>query len=152
MRLQMLKEGSLNNEYIPITGLAPFVSNAIKLAYGEKLAAERFIGGSQSLSGTGALRLAAHWIGENWQGEKTILMPDPTWPNHLAIFPKTGLKIGKYQYLNYNPNTLDFEAMKHDLSTAPPASVVMLHACAHNPTGVDLTQEQWVELEEVIRA
>lgn len=77
-------------------------------------------------------------------------MPSPTWGNHTPIAVDSGFKVGSYRYFDPKTNGLDFAGMKADLSSAPAGSVVLLHACAHNPTGVDPTQEQWRELSQLL--
>lgn len=80
-----------------------------------------------------------------------IFLPNPTWGNHIPIFNDAGLKTPKYRY--YHPETvgLDFEGMCADMRAAPKGSVFLLHACAHNPTGIDPTLEQWSEIAHVMK-
>jgi len=80
-----------------------------------------------------------------------IYMPDPTWGNHAAIFKRCGLAPKTYRYLNRSAQCLDFEGMVEDLKNLPDNSAVLLHACAHNPTGVDPTPEQWAEISSVLK-
>ncbi|WP_106477193.1 amino acid aminotransferase [Phytohalomonas tamaricis] len=104
---------------------------------------------TQSPGGTGALRLAADFIKVNLPG-KGIWLSDPTWPNHLGIFEAAGLKLNKYPYVNA-ANQLDFPAMLACLQQIPHGDVVLLHACCHNPSGFDLTREQWDQVLEVVK-
>jgi aspartate aminotransferase len=78
-----------------------------------------------------------------------VYVSNPTWGNHNAIVKDSGLNVLTYPY--YKPSTrgLDFEGMKNCLSNANPGSIILLHACAHNPTGVDLSMDQWAQLAEV---
>ena len=105
---------------------------------------------SQSLSGTGALRIGMEFLNEFWPN-KTIYVPTPTWGNHGAIAKRAGLKLEKYRYFDPKTVGLNFEAVKEDLKNAPEGSIILLHACAHNPTGVDPTQEQWKELSDLVK-
>jgi len=105
----------------------------------------------QSLSGTGALRLGGEFIAKFLPG-RTIYISDPTWGNHKAVFSNSGLKHKDYRYFNAKTLGLDFEGFVEDLKKAPEGSVILLHACAHNPTGVDPTQEQWKILADVIKS
>lgn len=104
---------------------------------------------TQSPGGTGALRLAADFIKSQLPG-KGIWVSDPTWPNHLGIFEAAGLKLGKYPYVDAE-NRLDFAGMLAALKEIPVGDVVVLHACCHNPSGFDLSQEQWRQVLAVVQ-
>ncbi|MDR5866994.1 amino acid aminotransferase [Halomonas koreensis] len=104
---------------------------------------------TQSPGGTGALRLAADFIASQLPG-KAIWVSDPTWPNHLGIFPAAGITLKKYPYVDAD-NRLDFEGMLGALKQIPEGDVVLLHACCHNPTGFDLSRDQWHQVLEVVR-
>ncbi|WP_069384259.1 aromatic amino acid transaminase [Halomonas caseinilytica] len=104
---------------------------------------------TQSPGGTGALRLAADFIATQLPG-KDIWVSDPTWPNHLGIFPAAGLTLKKYPYVDAE-NRLDFDGMLAALKEIPEGDVVLLHACCHNPTGFDLSREQWGQVLEVVK-
>ncbi|WP_227368669.1 amino acid aminotransferase [Halomonas sp. M20] len=111
--------------------------------------AEHRASATQSPGGTGALRLAADFIKSQLPG-KDVWVSDPTWPNHLGIFPAAGLKLHKYPYVDAE-NRLDFDGMLSALKQIPQGDVVLLHACCHNPTGFDLTNDQWKRVLEVVR-
>lgn len=104
----------------------------------------------QSLSGTGALRVAGEYL-NRFQPGTPLYLPTPTCANHIPLFKDSGLQVRNYRY--YNPNTcgLDFEGMKTDIEEAPEGSIILYHACAHNPTGVDPTEEQWNELSQLTK-
>jgi aspartate aminotransferase, mitochondrial len=104
----------------------------------------------QSLSGTGALRVGGEFIKHFWSS-KNILIPTPTWPNHNGVFNNSDLNIQRYRY--YDPKTiaLDFDGMLEDIGAAEEGAVILLHACAHNPTGVDPTKDQWKKIAEVVK-
>ena len=104
---------------------------------------------TQSPGGTGALRLAADFIAAQLP-DKGIWVSDPTWPNHLGIFSAAGIKLQKYPYVDAE-NRLDFDGMLAALKQIPQGDVVVLHACCHNPTGFDLSQDQWKTVLEVVR-
>lgn len=130
-------------EYLPITGLPEFCKHAQKLAFGDHPAVtEGRIVTAQALSGTGSLRVASEFLAKFYPS-KTINVCQPTWGNHNKIFPSGGLTIKPYRYYDSATKGLDFDGMIADLSAAAPGSIVLLHACAHNPTGVDPTQDQW---------
>jgi len=143
-----------DHEYAPISGPAAFVSESMKLVYGpnsEPLQSKR-VAGLQSLSGTGALYLAARFIATYAEGAKpAVLVPNPTWGNHFPIFQHCGLKVETYRYWDNNTLGLDLKGMLQDLKDKPNGSVILLHACAHNPTGVDPTAQQWREISKVCK-
>lgn len=86
------------------------------------------------------------------QSERVAYFSDPTWPNHFQIFSNVGLSYKTYPYFSKQTRGLDFDGMISTIQSAPEGSIIVLHACAHNPTGVDPTQEQWKKIAEVIRA
>jgi len=140
-----------DHEYAGILGLADFQKVTQKLVFGSAehpvLAAKRVIT-SQSISGTGALRIGGAFLGRFYPS--SIYMPAPTWGNHLPVFADSGLTDQKtYRYFDKKTNGLDFAGMMEDLKNAPNGSIVLLHACAHNPTGVDPTPEQWKEINQL---
>ncbi len=104
---------------------------------------------AQAISGTGGLWLLANWL-KAWHSGP-VLIPNPTWGNHKAIFKMAGVPVQDYRYFNAKTNGLDFDGMCADLAKAPAGSTVLLHACAHNPTGVDPSPEQWKEISSVVK-
>ena len=80
-----------------------------------------------------------------------MLCPDPSWPIHKTITTKVGFKQENYRYYNPKTKSLDFVGMQEDLDKAPNDSIVVLHVCAHNPTGVDLNNEQWQDLLKLVK-
>ncbi|KAH9966710.1 aspartate aminotransferase [Russula dissimulans] len=152
----LLSDTTLNHEYLPITGLPEFVSGAARLILGNDspaLADDRVVS-VQTISGTGANHLAALFLSKYYRfnGEKVVYLSDPTWVNHFAIFENVGIKQRTYPY--YDPKTigLDFDGFIATLENAPERSLFLLHACAHNPTGVDPTEEQWETIARAILA
>eukprot|EP01018_Ginkgo_biloba_P039620 Gb_17243 [translate_table: standard] len=147
----MLKKGD-NKEYLPIEGLAAFNKVTVELLLGADNPAinQGRVATVQGLSGTGSLRLAAAFIQRYFPGEK-VLISSPTWGNHKNIFNDAGVPWSEYRY--YDPKTvgLDFEGMIADIKAAPSGSFVLLHGCAHNPTGIDPTLEQWEKIADVIQ-
>ncbi|KAG6911450.1 hypothetical protein DXG01_014524 [Tephrocybe rancida] len=154
---RLLKDTSLDHEYLPITGLASFTSAAAKLILGASSPAlqdQRTVS-VQTISGTGANHLGALFLSRfyTWvDAPKTIYLSKPTWANHHAIFKNVGIEPVDYPY--YDPKTigLDFKGFIGSLQEAPERSVFLLHACAHNPTGVDPTEEQWKAVADVMLA
>ena len=146
-------ESGLNKEYAPIGGEAEFGKLSATLAFAD--AAGVIESGRystfQSISGTGALRIGANFLAKWFPGKKVVYLPKPSWGNHTPIFKHAGLEVAGYTY--YDPKTcgLDFEGACNDISNIPEESIILLHACAHNPTGVDPNPEQWKELSQLIK-
>ncbi|KAJ7361677.1 glutamic oxaloacetic transaminase AAT1 [Mycena albidolilacea] len=150
----ILEASQPDKEYLPITGLAEFTKNAVKLAYGADSAPLKAgsISATQSISGTGALRIGAAFLARHYPHSKVVYLPSPSWGNHVPIFRDSGFEVRNYSYFDPTTLGLNFEALKTDLLTkAPEHSVVLLHACAHNPTGVDPTPEQWAEISDICK-
>ncbi|GAV82193.1 Aminotran_1_2 domain-containing protein [Cephalotus follicularis] len=147
----MLERGE-NKEYLPIEGLAAFNKVTAELLFGtdNPVIQKQRVATVQGLSGTGSLRLAAALIERYFPGAK-VLISSPTWGNHKNIFNDARVPWSEYRY--YDPKTvgLDFEGMIADIKAAPEGSFVLLHGCAHNPTGIDPTPEQWKQIADVIQ-
>jgi len=149
---QRLVDGETSKSYIGGHGDALFCSHLARLVLGAAsplLAAQR-AAASQTPGGTGALRLAADFIGHCLPG-RGIWLSDPTWPIHETIFAEAGLRVGHYPYVGAD-NRLNVEAMIATLSHLPQGDVVLLHACCHNPSGFDLAEDDWRRVLEVIKA
>jgi len=142
----------LNKEYAGITGVPEFTKAAALLAYGPGSSALDRLVITQSISGTGALRIGGAFLARFYPGAKKIYIPNPSWANHAAVFKDCGLEVEKYRYYNKDTIGLDFEGMIGDIKGAPKGSIFLLHACAHNPTGVDPTIEQWKEISAAVKA
>ncbi|KAL8149230.1 hypothetical protein AgCh_006295 [Apium graveolens] len=151
--LMLVDDQSRVKEYLPIVGLADFNKLSAKLIFGADSPAiqENRVATVQCLSGTGSLRVGGEFLARHYH-ERTVYIPQPTWGNHPKIFTLAGLSVKTYRY--YNPETrgLDFEGMLEDLGSAPSGAIVLLHACAHNPTGVDPTIEQWEQIRQLMRS
>ncbi|XP_059612201.1 aspartate aminotransferase, cytoplasmic [Phlebotomus argentipes] len=145
---------ALNHEYITVTGNEVFTKAAVELLLGEDSPAikEKRAFGCQTLSGTGALRLGAEFLARILH-RTTFYVSTPTWENHNKVFTYAGFTHAKtYRYWDPNIRGINFEGMIADLEAAPEGSVIILHACAHNPTGCDPTQEQWKKIADVCEA
>ncbi|TVY32202.1 Aspartate aminotransferase, cytoplasmic [Lachnellula subtilissima] len=140
----------LNHEYLPIAGLQSFTSGAAKLILGadSPALAEKRACSIQTISGTGAVHLGGLFIKRFYPGTPTVYFSNPTWANHNQIFNNIHIPIATYPYFSKSTKGLDFDGMKNAIADAPDRSVILLHACAHNPTGVDPTQDQWKELAD----
>mmetsp|Transcript_25251 Transcript_25251/g.45426 ORF Transcript_25251/g.45426 Transcript_25251/m.45426 type:complete len:461 (+) Transcript_25251:99-1481(+) len=140
----------MDHEYSGIAGCPDFVNLALKFAYGEDCVPlrEKRIAGVQTLSGTGGLRVFGEMLHQF--GHKHIYVPNPTWGNHIPIFTNAGLEVRKYAYYDNEKRSLDFSNLIDDIRAMPEGSCVLLHACAHNPTGMDPTLDQWKEISNVV--
>ena len=148
---QRLLDGETTKSYIGGHGDALFCAHLARLVLGadNPLLDER-AAASQTPGGTGALRLAADFIGACLPG-RGIWLSDPTWPIHESIFAAAGLRVGHYPYVGAD-NRLDVDAMLAALAQVPHGDVVLLHACCHNPTGFDLAPRDWKRVLDVVKA
>ncbi|MDO5068363.1 MAG: amino acid aminotransferase [Propionibacteriaceae bacterium] len=139
--------------YLPIDGLPSYVSAVRELVFGADSPAvtEGRIVTTQSLGGTGALKLGADFI-RTLTPRATVLISDPSWENHRAIFARAGFTVGTYRYYDAAARGIDVDGLIADLEAAAPGTVVVLHACCHNPTGYDLNHDQWTKVIETITA
>ena len=138
--------------YLPMEGLAAFRSGVQTLLFGADhaaLAAGR-VTTIQTVGSSGGLKVGADFI-QRWFPGSAIWVSDPTWDNHRAVFEGTGLSVHTYPYYDAATGGLRFEAMCDALRALPARSVVLLHACCHNPTGVDLTAAQWDALIPLLK-
>ena len=138
--------------YLPIEGAANFRITVQHLLFGaehEAVTSGR-VATIQSVGSSGGLKVGADFLARYFPGSQ-VWVSDPTWDNHRSMFEGAGLTVNTYPY--YDPATggLAFDAMLATLRTLPPKSIVLLHACCHNPTGVDLTRAQWEALIPVLR-
>lgn len=137
--------------YLPIDGIAAYDTAVRTLLFGDSplVEAGRVIT-AQALGGTGALKIGADLL-HTVLPDSTVSISEPTWENHRAVFESAGFTVQTYPY--YDPGTrgVRFDAMLASLKALPPRSIVVLHACCHNPTGVDLTPEQWPAVVDVLR-
>ncbi|XP_014670556.1 PREDICTED: aspartate aminotransferase, cytoplasmic-like isoform X2 [Priapulus caudatus] len=150
----MAADETLTKEYLPITGMPQFCEAATSLVLGadNPAIAEKRAGGVQGIDATGCLWLAMKFLRELC-GANTILASNPSWGNHLLMFRQLKYEdVREYRYWDASSKGLDLTGMLEDLKTAPDGSVVVLHACAHNPTGVDPTHEQWGQICDVMKA
>ncbi|XP_075229198.1 glutamate oxaloacetate transaminase 1 isoform X2 [Lycorma delicatula] len=149
----LVEDESLNKEYLPVLGLDDFSSGSTRMVLGgdSKAIAEGRVISAQTLSGTGALRIAAEFLVRQLNAS-IFYNSDPTWENHGLVFLLSGFKEGRtYRYWDPVKRCIDFEGLKEDLENAPQNSVIVLHACAHNPTGSDPTKEQWGVIADIIK-
>ncbi|KAK2925933.1 aminotransferase [Fusarium oxysporum f. sp. vasinfectum] len=142
--------GNAGHEYLPIEGLQSFRDEATKLLFHDTSALkENRIASCQSISGTGSLLLAGLVLRKANSGIENIIITDPTWSNHDLLFKEIGFNVVKAPY--YKDRSFDFEGYIGALKKADKRSAVVLHACAHNPTGCDPTHDQWKQIAAVIK-
>jgi len=151
---ELASDMTQNHEYLPISGDAEFVKLSQQLMLGADC--ERISNGSvagvQGLSGTGSLRVLFNFIKNTISVGKPkfkVFLSNPTWGNHKKVIAKAGLELELYTYWDPKGRCLDLKGMLSDLKTkSSPGDVILLHGCAHNPTGVDPTKEQWATIAD----
>ncbi|SCU77823.1 LAFA_0A03532g1_1 [Lachancea sp. 'fantastica'] len=145
------EDPNYNHEYLNIAGLTSLTDAAAVVLLGENSQAlkEKRTISVQSLSGTGALHMAASFF-SRFCNDKLVYLSDPTWANHKTIFETQGLKTATYPYWNAASKSLDLEGYLQAIKSAPQGSIFVLHACAHNPTGLDPNEEQWAQILKAI--
>lgn len=139
--------------YLPIDGIAAYDRGVQRLLFGadnEILRAGRVVT-VQALGGTGALRIGADFL-RRFAPAAQVWISDPSWENHRALFENAGFTVNVYPYYDAATRRLDFAGMIGALDRVPPGAIVVLHACCHNPTGVDPSPEQWGRILEVVRS
>lgn len=148
---QLANDMTLNHEYLPVLGLAEFSSAAVKLILGNDSLAviNNMAFGVQSLSGTGALKIGFDFLARN--GYNTLYVSDPTWGNHNLMAKTSGFNVKKYRYYNSQTKSIDIDGLCSDIESAPENSVMVMHGCAHNPSGMDLTFDQWSLLSKLFK-
>ncbi len=146
-------ETAPNRGYLPIDGLATYDHAVQALVFGadaEAVRAKRIVT-VQALGGTGALKVGADFL-RHVDPQATIWISNPSWENHRALFESVGFAVDAYPYYDAKTHGLDFAAMVGALEAMPAGAIVVLHACCHNPTGVDLNAEQWGRVIEIVKA
>jgi aromatic-amino-acid transaminase len=143
-------EAGLPRGYLPIEGLAAYDAAVQKMLFGENsplIAGGRLVT-AQSLGGTGALKIGADFL-RRVSGLTDVMISDPSWENHRALFEGAGFRVASYPYYDPQTHGLNFAGMCAALRAAPAGTIVALHACCHNPTGVDLGIDQWREVARI---
>ncbi len=139
--------------YLPIDGIAAYDAAVKALVFGadsEPVKSGR-VATVQGLGGTGGLKIGADFLKKLSPNAK-VLISDPSWENHRALFTQAGFEVGTYRYYDAATRALNFDGMLADLKAATPGTIVVLHACCHNPTGYDITPEQWDQVIAVVKA
>jgi len=147
---QMLAAGSTKS-YLPIEGDAAMrrALQALLFGVGHPAVEDGRLATLQTVGSSGGLKVGADFL-RRWLPDSAVWVSDPTWDNHRAIFEGAGLAVHTYPYYDAQTGGLKFEAMQEALRQLAPKSIVVLHACCHNPTGVDLTRQQWDHLASLL--
>lgn len=150
-------ETEINNQaaargYLPIDGIQGYNTGAQKLLFGadSSVITDKRALTVQSLGGTGALKLGADFL-KKLLPQSKVYISDPSWENHRAIFENAGFSVETYPYYDASTNSFDFNGMVDALKKIGNNSIVILHACCHNPTGIDPDNGQWQQILDVIK-
>lgn len=146
-------DGASPRAYLPIEGYAAYNQAVQKLLFGadSPLLADGRVASFEALGGTGGLRIGADFL-RRLLPSAEVWISDPSWENHRALFEAAGFKVNAYPYYDAASHGVQFAAMMACLNGLAPGSVVVLHACCHNPTGVDLDEQQWHEVVATVKA
>jgi aromatic-amino-acid transaminase len=137
--------------YLPIDGIAAYDAAVKSLVFGAESDAVKSgrVATVQALGGTGGLRVGADFL-KKLDRDAKVMISDPSWENHRALFTQAGFQVESYPYYDAAKRGINFDGMLTALGTAPAGTIVVLHACCHNPTGYDLTAQQWDQVVRVV--
>lgn len=146
-----LMEQQSPRTYLPIDGLAAYGKAVQELVFGadSRIIQDKRAVTVQALGGTGALKIGADFL-KRFSPDSAVFISDPSWENHRALFESAGFVVNNYTYYDPVTHGVNFGGMIAALKAMPSGSIVVLHACCHNPTGADLTWDQWTEVIEVV--
>ena len=150
---QAMMEKPSARGYLPIDGIAAYDSAVQALVFGAQspsVQAKR-VATVQCLGGTGGLKVGADFL-KRLNPQAKVLISDPSWENHKALFTQAGFDVQAYPYYDAQALGVDFPKMLASLASADPGTIVVLHACCHNPTGYDITPSQWKQVVETVKA
>jgi aromatic-amino-acid transaminase len=150
---KLMMEAPKARGYLPIDGIAAYDSAVKSLVFGadsEPVKSGR-VATVQALGGTGGLKIGADFL-RKVRPDAKVLISDPSWENHRALFSQAGFTVEAYPYYVAARRGIDFDGMLTALNTAPQGTIVVLHACCHNPTGYDITPAQWDQVVAVTKA
>ncbi|WLI75332.1 aromatic amino acid transaminase [Kosakonia sp. H02] len=139
--------------YLPMEGLNSYLHTIAPLLFGadHPVLAQKRVATIQTLGGSGALKIGADFL-KRYFPNSGVWVSDPTWENHVAIFEGAGFEVNTYPWYDATTNGVRFAAFLEKLNTLAEQSIVLLHPCCHNPTGADLTNDQWDQVVEVLKA
>src|SRR5712671_3804960 len=150
---EALTAAGIARPYLAMDGFPEFVRSVQTLLFGadHPAVAQGRVTTVQGVGGTGALKVGADFI-KRFAPEASIYISDPSYDNHRPLFEQAGFRVEMYPYYDPQTHGIKFEEMMSFLGTAPKGSIVLFHACCHNPTGVDIRDEQWGEVIELVSA
>jgi aromatic-amino-acid transaminase len=150
---RQMNESPMPRGYLPIDGIAAYDQAVQGMVFGADSAAVREgrVATVQALGGTGGLKVGADFLKRTLPAAK-VLISDPSWENHRALFTQAGFTVDTYPYYDATARGVNFPGMLGALQAAPAGTIVVLHACCHNPTGYDITPEQWQQVVDVVKA
>jgi aromatic-amino-acid transaminase len=150
---KQIQEASKPRGYLPIDGIAAYDKAVQGLVFGADSAAvlEGRVATVQGLGGTGGLKIGADFL-KRLNPNAQVLISDPSWENHRALFTSAGFTVNAYPYYDADKRGVNAAGMLAALQAAPKGTVVVLHACCHNPTGYDLTPAEWAKVVDVVKA
>ena len=137
--------------YLPIDGIAAYDAAVQGMVFGADAVKEGRVATVQGLGGTGALKIGADFL-KRLNPNAKVMISDPSWENHRALFESAGFPVETYPYYNDAAKGVNFAGMLAAFSAAPAGTIVVLHACCHNPTGYDITPAQWADVVAVVKA
>jgi len=146
---QRLLDSEDSKSYVGLAGNVSYNQAMKEIVFGDDVPKDR-IHGMQAPGGSGALSVLAHLMARMRPNAK-VWLSTPTWPNHAALLTAGDIEMGEYPYFDPKTCAVDFEAMAAKLRTLGPDDVVILHGCCHNPTGANLTNEQWDEVADIVK-
>lgn len=149
----LLLERKLNKEYPPIEGNHEYLKECSRLIFGldSPLFQNEQFYAVQCVGGASALRIGGEFLCLDELSNRKIFISNPSWPTHKLLFARSGLQTDQYSYYNGIKHNFDFSAMCAAIQRMTPGSIICLHACCHNPTGVEPTLEEWKELSKLIK-
>ena len=150
---QAMMEKPAPRGYLPIDGIAAYDNGVKSLVFGadSDVVQSGRVATVQAIGGTGALRIGADFL-KKVSPNARVLISDPSWENHRALFTQAGFTVGTYRYYDADNRGINFAGFLADLQAAPAETIVVLHACRHNPTGYDITPAQWDEVVQVVKS
>lgn len=139
--------------YLPIDGIPAYDKAVQALVFGEgaEILKQGRVATVQTIGGTGGLKVGADFL-KRLNPNAQVMISDPSWENHRALFTNAGFPVSTYPYYDAANRGINFEGMLGALNAAPAGTIFVLHACCHNPTGYDLTPDQWAQVVEIVKA
>ncbi|MEY4561337.1 MAG: hypothetical protein RLZZ618_614 [Pseudomonadota bacterium] len=150
---RQMQESPKPRGYLPIDGIAAYDKAVQALVFGADSAAVKDgrVATVQGIGGTGGLKIGADFL-KRLNPNAQVLISDPSWENHRALFTNAGFTVGTYPYYDADKRGVNVEGMLAALNAAPAGTVIVLHACCHNPTGYDITSEQWGQVVQAVKS